>query len=94
MTDPEAPVMKHKDGRKLPSYNYQSATDGKYGLVCAVATRDEVDVSTHLFELVDQARENTKQVHEAVMADPGFCDYAFGRRCGRNCAVTGGGRHT
>jgi len=75
MTDPEAPVMKHKDGRKLPSYNHQSATDGKYGVVCAVATRDEVDVSPHLFELVDQARENTKQAHEAVMADPAFCDY-------------------
>lgn len=80
MTDPEAPVMKHKDGRKLPSYNHQSATDGKYGVVCAVATRDEVDVSPHLFELVDQARENTGQGHEAVMADPGFCDYGALRK--------------
>ncbi len=55
ITDPEAPVMKHKDGRSLPGYNHQSATDGKYGVVCAVATRDEVDSSAHLFELVDQA---------------------------------------
>lgn len=75
MTDPEAPVMQHKDGRKLPSYNHQSATDGKYGVVCAVATRDQVDVSAHLFELVDRARENTGQTHETVIADPAFCDY-------------------
>ena len=75
MTDPEAPVMKHKDGRKLPSYNHQSATDGKYGVVCAVATRDEVDKSADLFELVDQARENTGEEHQRVMADPAFCDY-------------------
>lgn len=75
MTDPEAPVMKHKDGRKLPSYNHQSATDGKYGVVCAVATRDEVDKSADLFELVDQARENTGEGHQRVMADPAFCDY-------------------
>ena len=75
MTDSEAPVMKHKDGRKLPSYNHQSATDGKYGVVCAVATRDEGDKSADLFELVDQARENTGQEHQAVMADPAFCDY-------------------
>ena len=43
LTDPDAPVMSHKDGRKLPSYNHQSATDGAYGVVCAVATRDTGD---------------------------------------------------
>lgn len=75
MTDPEAPVMTHKDARKLRSYNHQSATDGKYGLVCAVARQDEGDKSANLFELVDQARENTGKAHEAVLADPGFCDY-------------------
>ena len=29
MTDPEAKVMRHKDGRSLPSYNHQSAVDGE-----------------------------------------------------------------
>jgi transposase len=75
MTDPEAPVMSHKDGRKLPSYNHQSATDGSYGVVCAVATRDRGDSPAELFEMVDQAKENTGQGHEAVLADPAFCDY-------------------
>jgi transposase len=75
MTDPEAAVMRHKDGRSLPSYNHQSATDGKYGVVCAVATRDEVDKCADLFELVDQARENAGEGHQRVMADPAFCDY-------------------
>ncbi len=37
MSDPEAKVMKHKDGRSLPSYNHQSAVDGKLGVVVAVS---------------------------------------------------------
>jgi hypothetical protein len=41
MTDPQAKVMKHKDGRSLPSYNRQSAVDGKMGVVVAVSTTDE-----------------------------------------------------
>ena len=28
-----------------------------------------------MFELVDQACKNTGKAHEAVLADPGFCDY-------------------
>ena len=74
LTDPDAPVMSHKDGRKLPSYNHQSATDGAYGVVCAVASRVTGDGSADLFELVDEAKVNTRQGHEAVLADPGFCD--------------------
>ena len=75
MTDPEAKVMKHKDGRSLPSYNHQSAVDGKLGVVCAVATQDEADKPEDLFSLVDQAKDNAGQGHENVLADPGFCDY-------------------
>ena len=33
MVDSEAPVMKHKDGRSLPSYNHQTARDEKCGVV-------------------------------------------------------------
>ena len=76
MTDPDAVVMNHKDGRKLPSYNHQSATDGKYGVVCAVATRDTGDAPADMFELVDQGKAATGQAPEAVLADPAFCDYA------------------
>lgn len=75
MTDPEAKVMKHKDGRSLPSYNHQSAVDGKMGVVVAVCTTDESDKPADLFSLVDRAKENAGQGHENVLADPGFCDY-------------------
>jgi len=75
MTDPEAKVMKHKDGRSLPSYNHQSAVDGKMGVVVAVSTTDESDKPADLFSLVDRAKENAGQGHENVLADPGFCDY-------------------
>jgi len=75
MTDAEAQVMKHKDGRKLPSYNHQSAVDGKLGVVCAVATSDAPDKPEDLFALVDAAKENAGQAHQNVLADPAFCDY-------------------
>jgi transposase len=75
MTDTQAKVMKHKDGRSLPSYNHQSAVDGKMGVVVAVSTTDESDKPEDLFSLVDRAKENAGQGHQNVLADPGFCDY-------------------
>ena len=75
MTDPDAAVMKHKDGRSLPSYNHQSAVDGKLGVVCAVASSDESDKPEDLITLVDQAKANTGQAHENILADPAFSDY-------------------
>ena len=41
MSDEDSPVMKHKDGRSLPSYNHQSAADSKYGVVCAAQSTEE-----------------------------------------------------
>jgi hypothetical protein len=59
LEDEEAAVMKRKGGRSLPSYNTQSVGDGKLGVVCAVATRDESDKPEDLLELVDQTKVNT-----------------------------------
>lgn len=53
MTDAEAKVMRHKDGRSLPSYNHQSAVDGKHGVTCAVKSEDRGDGEQDLLELVD-----------------------------------------
>jgi len=75
MTDEEAPVMRHKDGRSLPSYNHQSAVDGTYGVTCAVKSEVEPDKADDLLELVDKAKENTGGKHENVTADSAFCDY-------------------
>lgn len=75
MTDPDAAVMKHKDGRSLPSCNHQSAVDRKLGVVCAVGTRSESDKGADLLELVDQAKQNTGEPHGKVLADPAFSDH-------------------
>ncbi len=56
MSDPEAKVMKHKDGRSLPSYNHQSAVDGKLGVVVAVSTTDESDKPADLFLWLTEPR--------------------------------------
>ncbi len=76
MTDKDAPVMNHKDGRSLPSYNHQSAVDGLHGVTCAVKSEVEPDKAEDLLELVDMAKENTGGKHENVTADSAFCDYA------------------
>ena len=75
MSDEDAPVMRHKDGRSLPSYNHQSATDLKYGVVCAVNTTQNSDLPGDLLPLVDEAKENAGGEHEQVAADSGFADY-------------------
>ena len=75
MSDEDAPVMKHKDGRSLPSYNHQSATDLKYGVVCAARSTQNNDLPGDLLPIVDDARENTGQAHKDITGDCGFCDY-------------------
>ena len=75
MSDEDVPVMRHKDGRSLSSYNHQSATDLKYGVVCAVNTTQANDLPEDLLPLVDRAKENTDEEHEQVAADCAFCDY-------------------
>ena len=75
MSDEDAPVMKHKNGRSLPSYTHQSATDTKCGVVCAVQTTRNSDRPEDLLPLVDQAKENSGEAHRNVVADSGFCSY-------------------
>ena len=75
MSDEDAPVMRHKDGRSLPSYNHQSATDSKYGVVCAAQSTQNNDLPEDLLPIVDEAKENSGQAHKNVIGDCGFCDY-------------------
>jgi len=74
-SDPDAPVMRHKDGTSKPSYNHQSAVDGKCGVTTAVRTTQASDKGKDLLEVVDASNENTKGGHASVSADSGFCDY-------------------
>ena len=75
MVDPDAPIMTHKDGQKLPSYTHQSARDGKCGVVTAVQSTQNNDLPADLLPIVDQSVENTGEGHEKVTGDCGFCDY-------------------
>jgi transposase len=75
LTDKDAPMMSHKDRTKKPSYNNQSAVDGKLGVTVAVQTTITNDNAEHLEELNEQAKENTGALHENILADCGFCDY-------------------
>ena len=75
MVDPDAPVMKHKDGQSLPSYNHQSGRDEKCGVVTAVQTTQNNDQPEDLITMTEQSIENAGGVHENVTADSGFCNY-------------------
>jgi transposase len=75
LTDADAKIMSHKDRRILPSYNHQSAVDGKYGISCAVSTVQRDDAPEDLFRLVDEASTQAGGQFEAVLADCAFCEY-------------------
>jgi transposase len=75
MTDEDAKNMTHKDGSKKPSYNHQSARDGKCGIVTAIQTTNTIDKPQDLIKIVDKSIENTGKKHEKVTSDCGFCDY-------------------
>ena len=75
MSDPEAKLMNHKDGRSLPSYNHQSAVDGALGVTCVVKTEDRCDGEQDLLELADEAKRNTGEEHQNILADSAFGGY-------------------
>lgn len=75
MSDEDAAVMKHKDGTSKPSYNHQSAVDGKYGVTTAVGTSQSCDCAEDLEVIVDASNANTGGRHKTVSADSGFCSY-------------------
>jgi len=75
LVDPDAPVMAHKDGQKLPSYNHQTARDGKFGIVTAVQSTQDGDAPKDLLTIVDKSIENTNNKHETIIADCGFCNF-------------------
>jgi hypothetical protein len=75
MTDKDARQLSHKGRKGLPSYNHQSAVDGKYGVVCAVQTTQRGDHPDDLLPLVDRVKQNTGGAHENVLADCSFSSY-------------------
>jgi len=74
-TDRDAKIMKHKDRKIVPSYNHQSAVDGKYGVTTAVQTTQANDCSKDLFSILEKSENNLESTHDKVLSDCGFCDY-------------------
>lgn len=72
MTDEDAKVMTHKDRTKKPSYNHLSAVDGKYGVTCAVKTKDTGDSSYDLLDLTEKVIKNLGKKAKNVLADSAF----------------------
>jgi len=72
MTDKDAKVMTHKDRTKKPSYNHLSAVDGKYGVTCAVKTKDTIDDSYDLLDMLERAKANLKKDFNKVLADSAY----------------------
>jgi len=75
MVDPDAPIMAHKDGQKLPSYSHQTSRDGKCGVSTAVQSTQNNDLPEDLLPIVDQSIENTGEKHARITGDCGFCNY-------------------
>lgn len=75
MTDSDAKQLRQKDNRSLPSYNHQSATDGKLGVVCAAQTTQRPDNPDDLFPLIDMVELNTGTIFKNVLADCAFGSY-------------------
>jgi transposase len=71
-TDSDAKTMTHKDSTKKPSYNHQSAVDKKYGVTCAIKTKDNVDEAKDLIDLVETSKKNIGKSHANVSADSAF----------------------
>ena len=74
-TDIDSKSMQHKDNTSKPSYNHQSAVDGKYGVTVSVQTISAPDHADHVLPLVDKAVSATGKTFQNIMADSAFSKY-------------------
>jgi transposase len=72
ITDPDARVMKGKEGPSKPNYNAQLAVDEANGMIVAADVNDQPDDTGQLTPMIDQATDNTGQQPEVVSADSGY----------------------
>jgi transposase len=72
-TDPEATLVRHGQGKSLPSYKVHRGIDDKFGVTTAVeTTTGAVAESDKLPELVQQHQKHTGIKPKAVVADAGY----------------------
>jgi transposase len=71
-TDPDARVMKDKEGRRKPNYSTQLAVDEAHGVIVGVDVNDQPEDTGQLKTLVQQTEANCGQKPESVSADSGY----------------------
>jgi transposase len=70
--EPEARIMKHKDGGFAPSYNAQISTDRLSGVIVGVGLSQSPTDYDELLGSVDRVEHNTGKLPVQVVADGGY----------------------
>jgi transposase len=75
ITDPDAKIMKHKDGSLKPSYNCQVAVDEKEQIIVAADLVDEENDLHQIQPMIENVKETLGYKPTTVLADAGYFSY-------------------
>jgi len=75
ITDPDAKIMKHKDGSLKPSYNCQVAVDEKEQIIVAADLVDEENDLHQIEPMITNVKETLGYKPTIVLADAGYFSY-------------------
>ncbi len=75
ITDPDARIMKHKDGSMKPSYNCQVAVDEKEQIIVAADLVDEENDLHQIEPMIENVKETLGYKPTIVLADAGYFSY-------------------
>jgi transposase len=75
ITDPDAKIMKHKDGSKKPSSNCQVAVDEKEQIIVAADLVDEENDLHQIEPMIENVKETLGYKPTIVLADAGYFSY-------------------
>ena len=75
ITDPDAKIMKHKDGSLRPSYNCQVAVDEKEQIIVAADLVDEENDLHQIEPMIENVKETLGYKPTIVLADAGYFSY-------------------
>jgi transposase len=71
-TDPEARVMKDKEGKSKPGYNAQIAVDAEAGIIVALDVNDRPEDMGQLTPMLRQVEQETGSLPRECSADSGY----------------------
>ena len=75
ITDPDAKIMKHKDGSLKPSYNCQVAVDEKEQIIVSADLVDEENDLHQIEPMITNVKETLGYKPTIVLADAGYFSY-------------------